>query len=154
MGNSNCARVYRKLYIFQMGNGCKKPVKNTIREEPVEAKEQVNDPQDQSKNVIEKQSGEVVESPIVVEEEIAGGELPSAKEEKIKTEAENTLKADIVSRLKSIPIANSPSNKKIRKPSLQYDIPLNSNNEVTTVTISESDTALKQKLSLGEDVEL
>jgi len=152
--NSNCARVYSKLYIYKRGNGCKKPVKNAKIEEPVEAKEQVNDPQDQSKNVIEKQSGEVVESPIVVEEEIAGGELPSAKEEKIKTEAENTLKADIVSRLKSIPIANSPSNKKIRKPSLQYDIPLNSNNEVTTVTISESDTALKQKLSLGEDVEL
>merc|ERR1712136_455194 len=132
MGNSNCARVYSKLFIFKMGNGCKKPVKNTIREEPVEAKEQVNDPQDQSKNVIEKQSGEVVESPIVVEEEIAGGELPSAKEEKIKTKAENTLKENIVvSRLKSIPVADFASKEEIRKPSLKYVIPIKTNNEVT-----------------------
>ena len=65
-----------------MGNGCKKPVKNAKIEEPVEAKEQVNDPQDQSKNVIEKQSGEVIESPMAVKEEISGRELPSAKEEK------------------------------------------------------------------------
>ena len=47
--NANCARVYSKLYIYKMGNGCKKPVKNAKIEEPVEAKEQVNDPQDQSK---------------------------------------------------------------------------------------------------------
>ena len=41
-----------------------------------------------------------------------------------------------------------------RKPSLQYDIPLKTNNEVTKVTMSESNADLKQKLSLGEDVEL
>merc|ERR1712136_28239 len=151
----NCVIAYRKLYIFQMGNGCKKPVKSIKNEEPVEAKEQVNDPQDQSKNVIEKQSDEVVESPKVVQEEISGRELPSAKEEKIKTKAENTLKENIVvSRLKSIPVADFASKEEIRKPSLKYVIPLKTNHEVTTVTMRESDTALKQKLSLGEDVEL
>jgi len=153
--HSNSARAYSKLYIFKMGNGCKKPVKNIKSEEPVEAKEQVNDPQDQNNNVIEKQSGEVVESPIVVEEAITGGKPPSAKEEKIKTETEDTLKENIVvSRLKSMPVANSSPKEKIRKPSLQYDTPLKTNNEITTVTMSESDTALKQKLFLGEDVEL
>ena len=42
----------------------------------------------------------------------------------------------VVSRLKSIPVANSASKEEIRKPSLQYDIPLKTNNEVTKVTIS------------------
>jgi len=50
--------------------------------------------------------------------------------------------------LKSIPVANSASKDEIRKPLLNhwkpYEIPLKGYNEVWTVTMSESDTAVIQ----------
>jgi len=148
MGTANCTFSSKWVTVA-------KSQLKMLRRKSLSRQKQENDPENQSVKMIEKEPEEVIESPKIVAEEISGKELPSAKEEKIKTEAESSLKENVVvSRSKSIPASNQASKEEMRKPSIQYDIPVTQSNEAPTILMHEYDTALKQKLSLGENIEL